>query len=529
MRTARKKAQVGAVLLPNKLSMGEAFGRHRHDPHRSARVAAQAPPSAAADTAPDRGGASLLPFAAAAGLAAVAAPIATSVDWPVYLVAVALGVAAGMVRLTRLHLALGVARELLPSAIFLVAVALLRSSAGGANSGVAIVALLPVFWTALHSDRRQLCLVVGAVALFFFVPLVLIGPPEYPSAQYRAGVLFVAVSTIVGFTTQWLVSEVRFQARQAQRREHALAEVARVMRGISTSVEAREEVCEATRSIGGATFALLYEPVGEDGALRSTAMAGVEMAPLEVDANAVSAARQVFVRGESLHWNEGEKTTAINLDLWKRVGQPGALMFEPVLRGGEPIGVLVVGWAERIGVDSMQAALVTLLAHEVAAAIERGDLLARMSAMASTDALTGLPNRRAWEARLGDTLLGREPIVLAMFDLDHFKDYNDTHGHPAGDRLLRETAAAWREELRADDFLARVGGEEFALLLQATAESDASAVVERLRLCVPYGQTCSVGIVTRRAGESGQALIARADEALYASKTGGRDCVTVGV
>lgn len=471
---------------------------------------------------------SLRPFAAAAALAAIATPIATSIEWPLYVAAIGLGLLAGAIRLTRWRVSLGTGREVVPSLIFLCAVALLRSSAGGANSGIAIVALLPVFWTALHGDRLQLCLVVGAVALFFFAPLVLIGPPEYPSSQYRAGVLFVAVSAIVGFTTQWLVREVRFQASQAERREHALGEIAKIMRGLSTSLEARMEVCEATRSIGEASFAFLYEPVGEQGALRSTAMAGIETTPLEVDPQAASAAREVFTSGEALLWNEDNPTTAINLDLWKRVGQPGALLFEPVSRGEETIGVLVVGWSGAIHADSVQAAMIALLAHEVAAAIERGDLLARMSDMASTDALTGLPNRHAWEARLHEAMLGGKPLMLAMLDLDYFKDYNDTYGHPAGDRLLRETAAAWRDELRANDFIARVGGEEFALLLPAASPQDASAVVERLRGRMPNEQTCSAGIVAHKAGESGESLMARADEALYASKAGGRDRITIG-
>jgi diguanylate cyclase (GGDEF)-like protein len=236
----------------------------------------------------------------------------------------------------------------------------------------------------------------------------------------------------------------------------------------------------------------------------------------------------VFVSGEALLWNEQHPTAAINRELWKRVGQPVSLLFEPVSRGQETIGVLVVGWAEPVGADSVQATMIALLAHEVAAAIERGDLLAQMSDMASTDSLTGLPNRRAWEARLGDVMLCAEPVMLAILDLDHFKDYNDTHGHPAGDRLLRETAAAWRDELRVGDFLARVGGEEFALLLPATSSKDAAAVVERLRARMPYEQTCSAGIVARKPQEDEDSLMARADEALYASKAGGRDRITVG-
>jgi diguanylate cyclase (GGDEF)-like protein len=507
--------------MPNQLSMKQRLGGPSDAPAARAQ-------QAAASWATDHAATSLRPFAAAAALAALATPIATTIQWPLYVAAIGLGLLAGTIRLTDWHDRLGAGREVLPSLIFLGAVALLRSSAGGANSGIAIVALLPVFWTALHGDRRQLCLVVAAVALFFFAPLVLIGPPEYPSSQYRAGGLFVVVSAIVGFTTQWLVSQVRFQASQAERREHALGEIARIMRGLSTSLEARLEVCEATRSIGEASFAFLYEPVGEDGLLRSTAMAGIEMTPLEVDAQAVSAAREVFASGQALMWNEQHSTAAINRELWKRVGQPESLLFEPVARGEETIGVLVVGWAQAIGTDSVQASMIALLAHEVAAAIERGDLLARMSDMASTDSLTGLPNRRAWEARLHEATLGGETVMLAMLDLDHFKDYNDTHGHPAGDRLLRETAAAWRDELRAGDFLARVGGEEFALLLPATGSSDAAAVVERLRARMPYGQTCSAGIVARKPEESDESLMARADEALYASKASGRDRITVG-
>jgi diguanylate cyclase (GGDEF)-like protein len=483
---------------------------------------------AATRGAAEQSGDSLLPFAAAAALAAVVAPIGNSVQWGVYAEAIALAVLAGALRASRWSARLGGIREALPSTVFLAAAALLRSSAGGASSGIGIVALLPVFWTALHGDRPQLLAVVGGVALFYFAPLLLIGGAEYPSSQYRAGVLFVVVSTIIGFTTQWLVLQVRFRARQAQQREQALHAVARVMRGLSTSLEARGEVCEATRSLADASFAFLYEPVGKGGALRSTAIAGIESEPIEVDERSASAARDAFRSRRALLWTRSTPTTEINLDLWRAVGEPASLLFEPVYRGEEPIGVMVVGWAQTIEADGTQATLVSLLAHEVATAIARGDLLAQMSDMASTDALTGLPNRRAWELRLQQALLEGEAVTLAMLDLDRFKEYNDTHGHPAGDRLLRETAAVWREELRAGDFLARIGGEEFGLLLAATVAGDATAVVERLRERMPYRQTCSAGVVTLLAGESAESLVARADEALYASKTGGRDRVTIG-
>lgn len=142
---------------------------------------------------------------------------------------------------------------------------------------------------------------------------------------------------------------------------------------------------------------------------------------------------------------------------------------------------------------------------------------------ACTDALTGLPNRRAWEREL--TRRSREDgrVTLAILDLDEFKQFNDVHGHPAGDRLLIQTAAAWRSTLRAGDVIARIGGEEFGLLLSGDDGPGARAMVERLRSAVPSGRTCSAGMATARPGEGLEAVIARADRALYLAKQRGRD------
>jgi diguanylate cyclase (GGDEF)-like protein len=115
-----------------------------------------------------------------------------------------------------------------------------------------------------------------------------------------------------------------------------------------------------------------------------------------------------------------------------------------------------------------------------------------------------------------------------MLDFDRFKEFNDTQGHPAGDRLLRETAAAWREELRAGDLVARLGGDEFALLLTNCNGANALEVVERLRRRIPGEETCSAGIATHEPGTPPEALMARADTALYEAKTAGRNrtCLT---
>jgi diguanylate cyclase (GGDEF)-like protein len=339
--------------------------------------------------------------------------------------------------------------------------------------------------------------------------------------------LFLAVSAIIGFTTQWLVAEVRFQASEAEHREQALERVAAVMRGLSNSPRARVEVCEAAMSISNAAIALLYEPSGKSGALRATAMSGIDAPPLEIATGTSSVAADAFASRRSLLWSESDPSGPFDRTMWETVGRPASILFEPVFSDEQPAGVLVVGWHKKIHAGGTRATLIALLAHEVAAAIKRADILSQLTDMASTDALTGLPNRRAWETNLNRALLDGEPFVLAMLDLDRFKGFNDTRGHPAGDRLLKEAAAAWREELRSGDFLARIGGEEFALLLPKCTPADALIVVDRLRDRVPYAQTCSAGMAIGEPGESSETLMTRVDEALYAAKSAGRDRVSL--
>ena len=152
---------------------------------------------------------------------------------------------------------------------------------------------------------------------------------------------------------------------------------------------------------------------------------------------------------------------------------------------------------------------------------------AELETMAMTDGLTGVANRRKWDEQLPLELVRASrstgPLVVALFDLDHFKDYNDTFGHPAGDDLLQRTAAAWRARLRTGDVLARYGGEEFAVALPGARLADAVTVVDALRGLVPEGQTCSAGVAEWDGREQPQALVRRADLALYLAKAGGRD------
>jgi len=167
----------------------------------------------------------------------------------------------------------------------------------------------------------------------------------------------------------------------------------------------------------------------------------------------------------------------------------------------------------------------TLLYRQV---LDQADELQRLS---EVDALTGLFNRRAVTVVLPRALERSRrdgtPFALAMIDLDHFKRFNDRHGHPGGDRLLIDAARDWQAELRCNDFLGRYGGEEFVLGLPSTAIDAATDVLDRLHAATPGGQTFSAGLAVWDGFETGDELIARADAALYEAKHAGRNRTVV--
>jgi diguanylate cyclase (GGDEF)-like protein len=313
----------------------------------------------------------------------------------------------------------------------------------------------------------------------------------------------------------------------------AIADATRELARSTDLDSARHAICDAARQVSSAEVAILFEPSEDGRGLTVSASLGVELRGVKLPfAGQPSGAVAAFHTRKPHFIPDLVGHPAVFQPLAQQTGARSA-MWQPVLREREASGVLTVAWRQRFDqLDDRLASLMALLAAEAAVAIERADLLARLEAVARTDDLTGLPNRRCWEEELPRELAraGREhqPVCVAMLDLDQFKNYNDRFGHQAGDRLLREAAAAWRSRLRVSDLIARYGGEEFSVVLPGCPPDEAISLVERLRVATPEGQSCSAGVATWDGVESPVALVGRADSALYDAKQSGRDRTTMG-
>ncbi|SIP99907.1 diguanylate cyclase (GGDEF) domain-containing protein [Pseudacidovorax sp. RU35E] len=178
-----------------------------------------------------------------------------------------------------------------------------------------------------------------------------------------------------------------------------------------------------------------------------------------------------------------------------------------------------------------------LLQRSIHVRRERDALIARLHVLAGTDHLTGLPNRRTFEQRLlqAGAESGGQMLALIMFDIDHFKQINDQHGHEVGDQLLRQFADRLRSTLHRPDQTARIGGEEFVVFQAVARPAEAMALAEHLRsaLSRPFSipdhgtmaVTASFGVALTRQNAKlhTHELLRRADQALYRAKRAGRN------
>jgi diguanylate cyclase (GGDEF)-like protein len=220
-------------------------------------------------------------------------------------------------------------------------------------------------------------------------------------------------------------------------------------------------------------------------------------------------------------WRDGTKPLVV------LVGKPWSSIFSLWRTEATRIGAVVMA------LISFVLGVTLFLAREIGRRAQAED---KLEELATTDALTGLKNRRkfdsAIEAEWRRAARHKTPLALLMIDADHFKSYNDTHGHQAGDQVLVGVAICISDSVRrAGDCAARYGGEEFAVLLPGLGSEDALKVAETIRHKVqqwsddPMGTTVSIGIASLTPSTSMEwsVLLKAADKALYAAKAGGRN------
>jgi diguanylate cyclase (GGDEF)-like protein len=316
-----------------------------------------------------------------------------------------------------------------------------------------------------------------------------------------------------------LNDSMRSQAR-------GLAALGRATRSLTgRNVDPRRSICEAAREAADAAVAFLLEPSGRE--FVSTAMSGIDLVPVTIQASGEGRAVQAFESLESYFVPDARDHPALAKALVDATDARSAL-FEPVVRDDAVSGVLILIWREPMGsIPESLDAVLRLIASQAAVAIEHSGLHERLGRLALTDDLTGLATRRGFDEELPREIArsrrSEDPLCLAVVDLDHMSAFNMARGEREGDRLLKESASAWAGTLREVDFIARLDGGEFGIVLPGCTLGEACEVLDRVRALTPRGQTASAGVAMWNREEPGEMLAARARDALAAAKGAGRD------
>lgn len=436
------------------------------------------------------------PFVAAGAAAFVIAVLPPfHPDWTMLAASLAVFAATAIVAALVPWRRVPAALHVLPLLAFFASIGLLREADGGAFAPYAPLVLLPTLWVALYNGRKSVVVVLAGAAAVFFVPLIAVGGEHYPAAEWKRGALVVVVLSMTAFAVRRLIRIIR-------RREGALIDA-----------EARFRSAFDFVPVGMAIFA----PDGRylqvnDAFCRLTGYSREQLLGMTFLA--------------LTHPDDRKSNIALEGDL--RSGAVPFATFEKryLHADGHSVWVSVSASLVRDGDGNVLYGV-----SQVQDISDRVVLLDRLNTMARTDDLTGLPNRRAWfeelQAEIARVRRLGHPLCVAMFDLDHFKQFNDEHGHQRGDELLKQAAVFWRRSCRETDVLARYGGDEFILSLPACQLGDAERLADRLRRAMPSAQTLSVGIAQWNGSESAEALIARADAALYDAKGAGRDRIAI--
>jgi len=323
------------------------------------------------------------------------------------------------------------------------------------------------------------------------------------------------------------VTERKRTDEELLRSREGLRASVEIARAAQEGADPRQLVLRSIASLAHASTVSLLEPIGDD-QLAVTATSGLEhLVGVTVDLDEESATAHVWRTGQPLFASVAEDSPHVSRDVLRESGAT-SLLWQPVGLDGRVIAILALGWRDRLeSVSGTERAAVEALAAETAMALHSERMRQQLELTVVTDQLTGLLNRRGWDeqtlALVRQSRRSREPFTIALVDLDHFKAYNDTHGHVVADEALVAFGRQARRSLRVVDVVARWGGEEFAVALRDTDRVQAAATLERLRTSMPAGLTCSIGYAEVRPDESVGDALSRADAALYRAKANGRN------
>jgi diguanylate cyclase (GGDEF)-like protein len=336
--------------------------------------------------------------------------------------------------------------------------------------------------------------------------------------------------------------ETRVEHERQSRHSQQLLAAANEFQVSRSPAELAAALCTAALAVGGVQRAALVRWSHDEGAGRVEYLTAGHDAAAPRAVAAESLVGGVCREGLPQLWEDARRLDSGTLLFGpgERPRTIGSLGVVPITGHGRVLGALVLESDEAGALTAQALRAVRLLVGLASVSIETLDDFEAAERRAHTDQLTGLPNRRAFDAQFGAALDRAdrygEPVAVIMCDVDRFKGVNDTHGHQVGDRVLQTVGAALKLGVRAVDSCARLGGEEFVVLLPRTGRAGALELAERLRRAVEARAirvdgrelrvTASFGVAVFPTSVTARDdLLPAADRALYQAKRDGRNCV----
>lgn len=338
---------------------------------------------------------------------------------------------------------------------------------------------------------------------------------------------------------QWTLAHVqditdrKLVEHELDRVRQGLDAAVQIAHAAQTGADPRPIALQAVvRLVNASTSALLEPAPDADATLVVTAGHGAQdHVGMRVRLDEPSATSHVWRTREPLFASNTASHPLVSQRLLQQ-SDATSMMWQPIGSDDDALAVLTLAWNDPVaGVSEAERATVAAIGEELGVALHAEQMRLALEQATVTDKLTGLLNRRGWDREVASLIRqsqrDQRPVTLALVDLDHFKRYNDTHGHVAADQALAQFAAAAQDAIRAVDVIARWGGEEFAVALRDTDADHALQSLSRLHAATATAAaedlTCSIGYAELRATESVAHCLTRVDAALYEAKRAGRN------